>query len=215
MRRLAIAVSLGLLLAGASPALAAVLYEELTNPDDLPTDPPYPLFALAVGTNSVIGRTSFNSDAVDIFAISLPDGLELASIAYTFTSSASIRGDHSLTEAVSGLSLVSEDGPALQPGSLPAVENVDMLPGLCSPLVTPCGPSSASAVTVTLFEDALPLGAGTYSVQQRALTVNDPEFVNWTSRYRIDLVVVPETDSASVVAAAAIAWLVRRRRLCA
>ena len=212
MTRFVLAAAIALLLSGPSPAQSAVLHEELTNLDDLPTDPPYPVFSLAVGTNSVIGRTSFDSDAVDIFAISLADGLELTSITYTFTSSAFIRGDHSLTEAISGLSLVSGDGNAPQSGSLPAVQNVDMLPGLCSPLVTPCGPSSPSAVTVTLFDDALPLGAGTYSVQQRALTVNDPEFINWTARYRIDLIVVPETDTASLIPAVVIAWLAHRRR---
>jgi hypothetical protein len=201
-----IAASLALLVAGPSQAVAAVIYEEVTNLDDLPIDAPYPVLALAVGTNSVLGHTSFNSDAVDSFAVSVPDGLQLASITYTFTSSAFIRGDGTLTEAVSGLSLVSGDGTAPQPGSLLDVQNVDMVPGLCSPFAGPCGPSSPSAVAVTLFEDALPIASGIYSVEQRALTVNDPEFINWTSRYRIDLVVVPE-PSAPLLAGAALASL--------
>jgi hypothetical protein len=212
MKRFVIAASLAFLLSVPPPAPAAVLFEEVTNLDDLPIDPPYPVFALALGTNSVLGQTSFNSDAVDSFAVSVPDGLGLASITYTFTASAFIRGDGSLTEAVSGLSLVVGDGAAPQPGSLLDLQNVDMVPGLCSPFVEPCGPSSPSAVTVTLFESALPLGAGIYSVEQRALTVNDPEFINWTARYRIDLVVVPETESGALIPAAVIAWLAHRRR---
>ncbi len=195
MRRFAIAASLALLVAEPSPAFAAVIYEEVTNQDDLPIDAPYPVLALALGTNSVLGGTSFSADAVDSFAVSVPDGLQLASITYTFTSTAFIRGGGSLTEAVSGFSLVSGDGTAPQPGSLMDVQNLDMIPGLCSPFVMTCGPSSPRAVTVTLFEDALPLGAGIYSVEQRALTANNPEFTNWTSRYRIDLVVVPEPGS--------------------
>ncbi len=63
-------------------------------------------------------------------------------------------GDGSLTEAVSGLSLVSGDGTEPQPGSLLDIQNVGMIRGLCSQFVTTCGPSSPSAVTVPLFEDA-------------------------------------------------------------
>lgn len=212
MTRFVLAASLGLLLA-ASPTLADVVYEEVTNLDDLPIDPPYPVFALSLGTNSVLGRTSFNADAVDSFAVSVPEGLQLASVTYVFTSSAFTRGGKTLTEAISGLSLFTGDGVTPQPRTELDAQNLDMIPGLCSPLVTPpCGPSSESAITVALFENALPIDAGIYSVEQRALTVNDPEFVNWTARYRIDLVVVPETDSASGIAAAAIAWLARRRR---
>jgi hypothetical protein len=81
-------------------------------------------------------------------------------------------------------------------------ENVDMVPGLCSPFVGPCGPSSPSAVTIPLFENALPRRAGVYSVEQRALTVNDPKFVTWGSDYSIDLeVVVPEPANPLLVAA--------------
>jgi hypothetical protein len=203
----AIAACLALLCAGPLPALAAVLYEEVGNGNDLPIDPPYPLLALEAGTNSVLGRTSFDSDAVDSFAVSVPDGLQLTSITYVFTSSAFIRGDHELTTAVSGLSLVSGDGSAPQPGSFLAGENVDMIPGLCSVLVTPCGPDSESAVSVPLFEDAFPLESGIYSVEQRALTVNDPEFINWNSRYRVDLVVAPE-PSALLLGGGALASLV-------
>jgi hypothetical protein len=191
MKSFLIAGSLALLLAAPSTGLAAVVYEEVTNLDDLPIDAPYPVLALAAGNNSVLGGTSLNSDAVDSFAFSVPDGFQLVSITYTFTISAFIRGGGSLTEAVSGLSLVSGDGTAPQPGSLLDVQNVDMVPGLCSPLVMTCGPSSPSAVTVALF-DALPLGAGIHSVEQRALTVNNPETTNWSSRYRVDLIVVPE-----------------------
>jgi hypothetical protein len=206
MKRFVIVASLALLLAGPSRAHAAVIYEEVTKLDDLPIDAPYPVLALALGTNSVLGGTSFNSDAVDSFAVSVPDGLQLASITYTFTSAAFIRGGGSLTQAVSGLSLVSGDGTAPQPGSSLDVQNLDMIPGLCSVFVMTCGPSSPSAATVTLFEDALPLGAGIYSVEQRALTVNSPELINWTSRYRIDLVVIPE-PGALLLGGAAIASL--------
>jgi hypothetical protein len=84
---------------------------------------------------------------------------------------------------------------------------------LCSPFVTPCGPSSPSAVTVTLFEDALPRNVGIYSIEQRALTVNDPGLVNWTSRYRIDLeVVAPEPGRPLLVAAGLAALAVVGRR---
>ena len=207
-----IAASLALLLLRPSTGLAAVIYEEVTNLDDLPIDAPYPVLALARGTNSVLGGTSFSADAVDSFAVSVPTGFQLTSITYSFTSSAFIRGGGSLTEAISGLSLVSGDGTAPQPGSLLDVQNLDMVPGLCSPFVTTCGPSSPSAVTVTLFEDALPRDAGIYSIEQRALTVNDPGLVNWTSRYRIDLEVVPEPGRPLLVGAGLVALAVVARR---
>jgi hypothetical protein len=209
MRALAIATTLAVL---ATPAVAvpAVVYEETSSLDDLPIDPPYPVLALAVGTNSVLGGTSFSGDAVDSFAFSLPDGEPLTSITYVYTSSSVSRGGVPLTLAVSGLSLVTGDGSAPAPGSLLSNQNVDMVPGLCSPFVEPCGPSSPSAVAVPLFEDALPLTGGIHAVEQRALTVNDPDFVTWGSDYRIDLV-VPETGARSVAAAAALALLARRR----
>jgi hypothetical protein len=216
MKRFVITASVALLLLGPSTGLAAVVYEEVTNLDDLPIDPPYPVLPLAPGTNSVLGGTSFSADGVDSFAFSVPDGFQLASITYSFTSMAFIRGSGSLTEATSGFSLVSGDGTAPQPGSLLDVQNVDMVPGLCSPFVMPCGPSSPSAVTVTLFEDALPRNAGIYSIEQRALTVNDPGSVNWASRYRIDLVVVvPEPGKKTLLlvgaGVAALAGVARRR----
>jgi hypothetical protein len=55
----------------------------------------------------------------------VPAGFQLASITYVFTSSAFIRGGGLLTEAISGLSLVSGDGTAPQPGSLLDVQNLD------------------------------------------------------------------------------------------
>jgi hypothetical protein len=189
MKAVVIAASLALL-AGPSSVLADVIYEEVTNLDDLPIDAPYPILPLSPGTNSVLGGTSFGADAVDCFAFSVPHGFQVASIGYTFTTGAFIRGGSSLTLAVSGFSLVSGDGTAPQPGSLLKAQNVDMVPGLCSPFAMTCGPSSPGAVTVALFDDALPLGPGVFSVEQRALTVNDPGLVNWTSDYRIDLVVV-------------------------
>ena len=190
MKRLVIVAVLALFLLGSSTAFAAVLYEEVTNLDDLPINPPYPVLALSPGTNSVIGRTSFCSDAVDNFAFSIPDGNRLTSITYSFTSSAFIRGDATLTEATSGFLLVSGDGTKSLPGSLLAAQNINMLPGLCSPLVMQCGPTSPNAVTVTLFASPLPLIAGIYSFEQRALTVNAPEFICWISHYQVDLVVV-------------------------
>jgi hypothetical protein len=69
----------------------------------------------------------------------------------------------------------------------------------------PCGSSSARAVAVPLFEDALPRSEGVYSIEQRALPANDPELVTWSSRYRIDLVVVPEPPALASAAVAAIA----------
>jgi hypothetical protein len=213
MKPFVIAASLALLLLGPSTGLAAVIYEEVTNLDDLPIDAPYPVLALAPGTNSVLGGTSFSADAVDSFGFSVPAGFQVESITYVFTSSAFIRGGGSLTEAISGLSLVSGDGTAPQPGSLLDVQNLDMVPGLCSPFVGPCGPSSPSAVTVALFEDALPRTVGIYSIEQRALTVNDPGLVNWTSRYRIDLeVVAPEPGRPLLVAAGLAALAVVGRR---
>lgn len=218
MKPVLIASCLVLLLAGPGTGSAAVVYEEVSNLDDLPIDPPYPVLPLAAGTNSVLGGTSFSADAVDSFAVSVPPGLHLESIAYVFTTSAFIRGGGSLTEAISGFSLVAGDGTAPQPGSLLATENVDMIPGLCSPFVTTCGPDSPSAVTVVLFESALPQGEGIYSVEQRALTANDPGFVNWTSRYRVDLV-VPEPAAPSCLGSAlgALAGIrgARARRRCA
>ena len=213
MKSFMIAAALAVLLLGPSKGLAAVVYEEVTNLDDLPIDAPYPVLALAPGVNSVLGGTSFSADAVDSFAVSVPAGRQLASITYSFTTSAFIRGGGSLTLAVSGLSLVSGDGTEPQPGSLLDVLNVDMVPGLCSPFVTTCGPSSPSAVTVTLFENALPRDAGIYSIEQRALTVNDPGLVNWSSRYRIDMVVVPEPGKPLLVGAglAAVAVVSRRK----
>jgi len=191
---------LGLVFGPALPASAAVIHEEVGNQNDLPIDPPYPVLSLALGTNSVLGGTSFSGDAVDSFAVSVPAGLELASATYVFTIGAFARGGRTLTTAVSGLSLVSGDGSAPQPGSLLANENVDMVPGLCSAFVTPpCGPASASAVSVALFEGALPRGSGIFAVEQRALSVNDPEFVTWFADYRIDLVVVPEPAAGLLV----------------
>jgi hypothetical protein len=168
MKQFAIAVALAVLLAAPSTGLAVVIHEEIGNQNDLPIDPPYPVLALSLGTNSVIGRTSFSGDAVDSFAVSVPAGLQLASITYVFTISAFARGGRTLTDAVSGLSLVLGDGSQPQPGSLLANQNVDMVPGLCSPLVTPpCGPESANAISVPLFAGAFPLDAGIYSVEQR------------------------------------------------
>jgi hypothetical protein len=70
-----------------------------------------------------------------------------------------------------------------------------MLPGLGLPFV----PGSCDdSVAVALFADALPLTAGIYSFEQRALTVNDPEFVTWLSHYQVDLV-VEGTDGAAPV----------------
>jgi hypothetical protein len=196
-----------------SAGVAAVIYEEVTSADDLPIDPPYPVLALALGANSVLGTTSFSSDAVDSFAFSVPAGLELASITYVFTISSFARGSATLMQAVSGLSLVSGDGTQPQPGSLLDVQNVDMVPGLCSILVTPpCGPSSASAVTVALFGGSLPVGPGVYSLEQRALTVNDPGFVTWNAQYRVDLLVVPEAGTVSLLGLALGTLAVLRRR---
>lgn len=200
MERFAIAAALALVLTLPSGAVAAVIHEETSTLDDLPIDAPYPVFALSLGTNSVLGSTSFSGDAVDSFGVSVPAGLQLASITYVYTSTALIRGGGSITAAVSGLSLVTGDGSAPQPGSLLAVQNVDMLPGLCSPFVGPCGPSSPSAVSVTLFANVLPRDAGIYSVEQRALTVSNPETTTWSARYRIDLVVVPEPGTLLLVA---------------
>lgn len=207
MKRFAIAVALAVLLVAPSTGLAVVIYEEIGNQNDLPIDPPYPVLALSLGTSSVIGRTAISGDAVDSFAVSVPAGLQLASITYVFTISSLARGDRTLTEAISGLSLVLGDGSQPQPGSLLANQNLDMVPGLCSVLVTPpCGPDSANAISVPLFAGAFPLDAGIYSVEQRALTVNDPEFVTWSSQYRIDLVVVPEPGAVLLVAPG-LAWL--------
>lgn len=218
MKRLVIVASLALLLLGPSRGLAAVIYEEVTNLDDLPIDAPYPVLALAPGTNSVLGGTSISADTVDSFAFSVPDGFHLESVTYSFTSTAFIRGSGSLTEAMSGLSLVSGDGTLPQPGSLLDVQNLDMVQGLCSPFGTgtTCGPSSPSAVTVTLFEDGLPRNVGVYSIEQRALTVNDPGSVSWSSRYRIDLVVVvPEPGKKTLLLVglglAALAGAARRK----
>jgi hypothetical protein len=210
---LALAAALLLPLPAPPPASAAVVYEELSNLDDLPIDPPYPVLPLAAGTSSVLGGTSFSADAVDSFAVSVPPGLTLESIVYVYTISAFIRGSGSLTEAISGFALATGDGTAPQPGSLLANENVDMLPGLCSPFVTPCGPESESAVSVPLFEGTFPLPDGVYAFEQRALTANDPGFVNWTSRYRVDLVVpAPAAWGCQGVALAAVAGLARARR---
>jgi hypothetical protein len=84
MKQFAIAVALAVLLAAPSTGLAVVIHEEIGNQNDLPIDPPYPVLALSLGTNSVIGRTSFSGDAVDSFAVSVPAGLQLASITYVF-----------------------------------------------------------------------------------------------------------------------------------
>lgn len=199
MKRFAIAIALAVLLAAPSTGFAIVIHEEIGNQNDLPTDPPYPVLALSLGTNSVIGKTAFSGDAVDSFAVSVPVGLQLASITYVFTISEFARSGRTLTTAVSGLSLVPGDGLSGLPGL--ANQNVDMVPGLCFVLVTPpCGPDSANAISVPLFVGALPLDAGIYSVEQRALTVNDPDFVTWSSQYRIDLVVVPEPGVTLLVA---------------
>lgn len=211
MKMLLLPASLALLLALAPSARAAVIYEEVTSLDDLPIDAPYPVLPLALGTNSVLGGTSFSGDAVDSFAVSVPAGLELESITYVYTISALIRGGGSLTEAISGFSLVSGDGTAPQPGSLLAVQNVDMVPGLCSPFVGSCGPSSPSAVFVELFADALPREAGIYSVEQRALTVSNPETTTWNSTYRIDLLVVPEPTTLFLACAGLVLLSVRSR----
>lgn len=212
MKALLIAAALAVFLAASQTGLAAVVYEEVSNQNDLPIDPPFPLLALAPGTNSVLGSTSFSGDAVDSFAFTVPDGQPLTSISYTFTTSAVSRGGVPLTLAVSGLELASGDGSAPLPGSLLANQNLDMVPGLCSPFVTPpCGPESASAVTVVLFATALPVGAGVYNVVQRALTVNDPDFVTWGSRYRIDLV-VPEAGGLPLAASATLAAIARWKR---
>lgn len=189
---------------------APALYEEVSNLDDFPSAPPYPVVPLSLGTNSILGGTSISGDAVDSLSVSVPAGHELASVTYVFTSSALIRDGATLTNAVSGFSLVAADGGA----TAPAGEDVDMIPGLCSLFVTPpCGPSSARAVEVTLFEDALPRSEGVYSIEQRALTVNDPELITWSSRYRIDLVVVPEPPALASAAVAAIAVATMARRL--
>ena len=158
----------------------------------------------------MIGRTSFSGDAVDNFAFSIPSGSTLASITYLFTSSAFIRGSATLTNAMSGFVLVMGDGTAPQPGSVLATQNLDMIPGLCSVLVMPCGPTSPNAVTATLFANALPLGAGIYSFEQRALTNNAPEFISWGSHYEVRLDVVPEPGSL-VLFALALAVLVGYR----
>jgi hypothetical protein len=137
----------------------------------------------------VIGGTSFSSDAVDNFAFLIPGDATLTSITYSFTINARTRAGLSLTEATSGFLLVSGDGTGPLPASLLAAQNIDMLPGLCSPLVP--GSCDAALTEVTLFAGALPLTAGIYSFEQRALTVNDPAFVTWLSNYQVDLVVVP------------------------
>jgi hypothetical protein len=215
MKLFAIAAALALLLLGPSTGHAAVIYEELSSQDDLPTDAPYPILALSPGINSVIGTISISADGVDSFGVSVPPGFQLESVSYAFTSQAFIRGGASLTEAIAGLSLVSGDGTLPPPGSLLSVQNLDMVPGLCSPFVMPCGPLSPSAITVPLFEDGLPRNPGIYSIEQRALTVNDPGLVNWISRYQIDLVVVvpePERKTLLLVGAAlaALAGIARR-----
>jgi hypothetical protein len=64
MRRFLIAASFAFFVAAPTPARADVVYEEVTNLDDLPIDAPYPVFALDLGTNSVRGHISFSSDAV-------------------------------------------------------------------------------------------------------------------------------------------------------
>ena len=221
MGRLSIVAVLALSLLGSSAAFATVIYEEVTNLNDLPINPPYPILALNSGTNSVIGVASVSADAVDNFAFSIPVGAKLTSITYSFTINAFIRGGASLTDAVSGFLLVSGDGTGPLPASILAAQNIDMLPGLCSPLVP--GSCAAALTEVILIEAALPMTAGIYSFEQRALTVNDPEFVSWVSRYQVDLVVagadatptpVPEPGTLLLVGSslAGLAGLAHRRR---
>lgn len=187
MKRIVILSVLALFLLGSSAAFAAVIYDDFQG--DLGIDPPFPILPLSPGTNSVIGRTTFSSDAVDNFAFSIPPDTTLTSITYSFTINTFTRAGLSLTEATSGFLLVSGDGTGPLPGSLLDAQNTNMLPGLCSPLVP--GNCDAALTAVTLFAGALPLSSGIYSFEQRALTVNNPEFVDWRSNYQVDLVVVP------------------------
>jgi len=168
-----------------SPAGATPISYSESDSGDLGQVLPAPtVFALDVGVNTVAGTIHFTIDEShhgdfddDVFAFSVPVGLEVTNISYAFVTGPII-GSPTLGE----ISLLLGDGNAYPPtpplaGSGQTIE-----------LLNDSSP-------VVMFSSEVPLSAGTYSTFFLYLAVLGDLPVGWTANYTWSLMVAPTATS--------------------
>jgi len=180
-----------------SAAATPISYSESAS-GDLGSSLPAPtVFALDVGVNTISGTNAFTTlvDDRDSFAFSVPAGMQLTSISYSFRSTAAA----SITNFVR---YILDNNNAIHVPPFLGDQTVRL--GLdVSPLV--------------MFASAVPLGAGTYGISDDTHG-RDP--VGWTNNYTWSLTVaatateVPEPASLLLLATgvAGVSAKMRRRR---
>jgi hypothetical protein len=182
------------LCAPASHAVPFTYDEAITG--DLSGFPPPSVFAFDVGTNTVSGTiaTSGSDLPTDItdfdpFAFSIPADAPLTGISYAFTTTTS-----GPTDAPADFFLF--EGNLFPFGPVLGLQTVDLV----------------GASPVTLFSDALPLGAGVYLFSDLAHTVNAD--ASWLADYQITFNVtsVPEPGTLALLGIGALGALIYGRR---
>jgi len=185
-------------------AASPIVFSETVS-GDLGEGFPAQLFTLDVGVNTISGNThvlfelpfNFSVD-FDDFAITIPAGLELGGITYAFV-------------------------PVVTPGTTSATSEYQLGAGNTSP-----SPPLASAtidfqgpLLVFPFASALPLGAGTYAVNQSQMSGAGEGLVGFSADYTWaftvrqlaeDPVPVPEPASLFLLASGLLAGARRWRR---
>jgi len=164
-------VVFGLLLTGAvAPATAAPISYVESVSGDLATALPAPtVFTLDAGVNTVSGTLAFTqADGLerDSFAVSVPVGMQLTSIAFAFTTT--LVGHNDFAEKV----FTFDFGNLFPQFPIPAFGIIDVM----------------GASPVDVFAIALPVGPGVYGIFDNGGQIGGPGF---TADYTWSLTVVP------------------------